>query len=166
MIPEHDEPIHLSQSGIERREQMLNELLGEMKSVHRRRRIRRHVTVASLALIVFAATTAVWLSIDQRSRVVAPSPHDSPIAGNRSTNDNADEGTSPSVSPPSSMIVELVQTEPHIVDRYRVVAKPHVEILDDASLLRELAQLNRPAGLIRSEGRTWLTADVTDHFGG
>ena len=37
-----------------------------------------------------------------------------------------------------------------------------VRVIDDEELLRVLAEIGRPAGLVRSEGRVWLTADVTD----
>ncbi len=37
-----------------------------------------------------------------------------------------------------------------------------VRTIGDEELLALLAEIGRPAGLIRSEGRVWLTSDVTD----
>jgi hypothetical protein len=34
--------------------------------------------------------------------------------------------------------------------------------MSDQDLLRELAHLNRPAGLVRAGGKVWLTRPVTD----
>jgi hypothetical protein len=35
-----------------------------------------------------------------------------------------------------------------------------VRMIDDEELLRRLAEIDRPTGLIRSEGRSWLTEPV------
>ena len=35
-----------------------------------------------------------------------------------------------------------------------------VRVIDDEELLRRLAEIDRPTGLIRSEGRSWLTEPV------
>jgi hypothetical protein len=37
-----------------------------------------------------------------------------------------------------------------------------IQILDDDGLVKRLAEIDRPAGVIRSEGRVWLTSAVTD----
>jgi hypothetical protein len=35
-------------------------------------------------------------------------------------------------------------------------------MLDDEALLEELAAIGRPTGLVRAEGRAWLTANVAN----
>jgi hypothetical protein len=37
-----------------------------------------------------------------------------------------------------------------------------VRVIDDDELVRRLAEINRPAGLVRAEGRVWLTGTVAD----
>ena len=37
-----------------------------------------------------------------------------------------------------------------------------VKVIDDDELVRRLAEIDRPAGMIRSEGRVWLTGAVAD----
>ncbi len=37
-----------------------------------------------------------------------------------------------------------------------------IQMLDDDQLLALLAQIDRPAGIVRSEGKIWLTNAVTD----
>jgi hypothetical protein len=163
MIPEHEDQIQLSEAGLKRREQMLHELLDDLKTVQRRRRIRRNATLTGAPLIVIGTALAIWLMIGGKS-ALAP-PHDSPLV----QNDLIEPGTN-HVAPPlpknPRVNVEFVQTDSRIVERYRAAGQPKVVMLDDASLLDALAQINRPAGLIRSQGRAWLTADVTDHRGG
>ncbi len=39
---------------------------------------------------------------------------------------------------------------------------PLVKTINDDELIALLAQINRPAGVVRSEGRIWLTNPVTD----
>ncbi len=37
-----------------------------------------------------------------------------------------------------------------------------VKVIDDDELVLRLAEIDRPAGLIRTEGRVWLTSAVAD----
>jgi hypothetical protein len=37
-----------------------------------------------------------------------------------------------------------------------------VRVIDDDELVRRLVEIDRPAGLIRTEGRVWLTSAVAD----
>ena len=39
---------------------------------------------------------------------------------------------------------------------------PLIKIINDDELIALLAKINRPAGMVRSEGRIWLTNAVTD----
>jgi hypothetical protein len=56
----------------------------------------------------------------------------------------------------------------HMDDRPAVVVVEHgyrtglVRLIDDDELVQRLADIDRPAGLIRSEGQTWLTGAVVD----
>ncbi len=55
------------------------------------------------------------------------------------------------VPPDTGPIVQVVRSAP----RTGVV-----RMIDDEELLRRLAEIDRPTGLIRTEGRSWLTQPV------
>lgn len=61
-------------------------------------------------------------------------------------------------------LVSIVQTDPGVLDRVAVSTSidPAEYIVDNRQLVAMLAAIGRPAGLIRSQGRTWLTNAVTD----
>lgn len=171
MIPERDNDLRLSELGAVRRDAMLAELLAEMNAMHRRRRQRRTAALIAAPVVAVSAAVIFWLANSagtgpQRSgrgsELVADAPQRQP-----SIEPERQPGAAASEHEKTSMVgVEYVKTEIGIADRYRAVSAPNVERLDDAALLDTLARLNRPAGLIRSQGRVWLTADVTDQRGG
>ena len=163
MTSEHETQTELSEIGRTRREQMLHVLLGEMTAVHRRRRVRRNVAIGAIPLLVVVASLGIWLMNTEGPS--ATSPRQSPVVQDDSKQGTQDKDRLASSVQPS-MSVEYVKTDAQIVERYRVTDQAKVIYLDDSGLLSALAQMNRPAGLIRSEGRTWLTAEVTDHQGG
>jgi hypothetical protein len=68
----------------------------------------------------------------------------------------------PPDAPAARSIIEVVNTDPAILDRYRPAATARAEILDHDGLLAALAELNRPAGLIITGGRARLTTSVAD----
>ena len=127
---------------------MLEELLHAMQGVHRRRRIRRRAAGAAFFLLLTALMT--WM-LSHSSTRSAPQ-----VAGNNR----------PSIDsvPPAQIAsrFEIVQTDPAIAQRLGTTSAPNVEWLDDQSLLSALNELHRPAGLIRADGKTWLTRSVVD----
>jgi hypothetical protein len=148
MIDTHhlDQTDQLSPQGQARSEAMLHELVGFMHT-NRRRRTERKTLIAGVLFI--ALTSAIALTaLTTVNTLNMPRPL---LPNDRS-----------SVLSHASNQFEIVPTSPGIADRYRANVIARVERLDDRSLLNVLAQLNRPTGLIRSEGRTWLTQDVTD----
>ena len=69
-------------------------------------------------------------------------------------------GSQLSVGDPEQMRIAENQPQPQLPD-----APPTerlIRMVDDDQLLALLAQLDRPAGIVRSEGKTWLTNAVTD----
>ena len=167
MIPEHDDNVQLSEAGAARRDQMLHDLIGEMKVVRRQRRLRRNVAIASVPMIVIGVGLMVWLIGGGNSKRPTNDQPSQIVVNDGSQNDGSRDLPAPQPAQAHrSMVVEFVKTDSQIAERYRAAALPRVVMLDDAALLDALVQLDRPAGLIRSEGRTWLTADVTDHRGG
>lgn len=155
--------IALTESGVARRDRMLGELVGEMRRVHRRRRGRR---VAMVLLPVGAMAIAVlwWrgsalpvaLSPGRETTAFAPTPAPVPI-----------DSPAPAVSVPVA-IITMVRTTDDAFARSLVTTPPHAseaQTINDAELLATLADLNRPAGIVRSGGKAWLTRNVTDATG-
>jgi hypothetical protein len=148
----NDRPLaELSQSGLARRERMHDELIAAMTTLHRRRRVRRHALVAAVVLLPMLLGAYAWFPSNSSTRPVQQIVRDNPSLPG-SAHDAA-----------SLSLVQIVRTDPAILDRYVIAAPlPRVEILDDQRLVRELVALGRPAGVVRMEGRIWLTTDVTD----
>ena len=128
----------LTPTGEARREQMLDELLGTMQQIHHRRRVRRRLVGVAAMLLVLAGVA--WVVASQRSFVDRPKPL---IVENQ----------------PSEEVPDLPAPEPLI----RLARRTGViRTVDDDELVALLAQLDRPAGIVRSEGEIWLTNGVTD----
>lgn len=144
---EHSQ-LTLSEKGRHRREAMLVSLEEQMRAIHRRRRLRKRAMIVGAPLAAVAALAAVF----------AIPPH-GPGQGPDSV--GSDELAQRPASP--AMIVEFIQTDPSIAERYRVAAQGHsIAILSDHALLDALAQLGRPAGLVQSGDHAWVTRDVAD----
>jgi hypothetical protein len=60
--------------------------------------------------------------------------------------------------------VRIVQIDSGVLGRHTVNtdSDPATYTIDDRELVAALAAIGRPAGLIRSQGRTWLSHAVTD----
>jgi hypothetical protein len=114
---------------------MLDELIVAMRHHHRRRR-RVRVTAAWCLLLAVAGGT--WIV---RTRQVAQPP------GFDSTHAHQ-----PQVEAPTTRIER-------VTGGYRTGL---VKVIDDDELVLRLAEIDRPAGLIRTEGRVWLTSAVVD----
>jgi hypothetical protein len=99
---------------------------------HHRRRRRVRVTAAWCLLLAIAGGT--WIVRAQQPRF-----------------DNTDADL-PQVKAPAPR-VERVSGD------YRTGL---VKVIDDDELVLRLAEIDRPAGLIRTEGRVWLTSAVAD----
>ncbi len=171
----------LSSAGCARREAMLDDLRAEVvtRGAQRRRARARNraIGVSSLGLVIIAAAV-VALTV----RTPAPGPG-APINEPRAHNDPlpTDEAAPPRpthqrsqvlilqlVIDPDRTPIRIVQVEPGVARRFstatraRSGALPQILYLNDAELLTTLAAAGRPTGLVRSEGRVWLTASVTD----
>ncbi len=158
---------NLSAMGQSRREAMLGELVESMGTLHRRRRARRRVgtgvglSTAVLAFVVFGGPS---IFRNEPSQVVDHQPGPPDALGGLDT-----------YAPPRRGRIEMVRTRSEIVARYasQVRLPLHVqhvsprravtvEIIGDQKLLQMLAQMDRPTGLVRADGKVWLTAPVTD----
>ena len=58
---------------------------------------------------------------------------------------------------PEIVIRQPLQQLPELI-----APEPRIRMVNDAELVALLVQLDRPAGIVRSEGKTWLTNAVTD----
>ena len=134
----------LSATGRARREAMLNDLIAAMRRTHRHRsRRRRAAGILAIVLVVIGFAWAAGLHLpgaSQTTHVVGRGP-----VGPGSAVD--------SVVGRSTQAVRIVR-HAHRTGRVRVIG--------DDGLLRVLDDLGRSAGLIRSEGRAWLTDAVAD----
>ena len=57
---------------------------------------------------------------------------------------------------------EIVKNQPPQQLPELIAPEPRIRMVNDDELVALLAQLDRPAGIVRSEGKTWLTNAVTD----
>ena len=119
----------------DRRETMLDELIVAMRRHHRRRRQVRTAAAWGLLLAVAGGT---WMVRAQ------PETHPARFDDNRVD--------LPQVKAPAPR-VERVSGD------YRTGL---VKVIDDDELVLRLVEIDRPAGLIRTEGRVWLTSAVAD----
>ena len=138
---EHDQS-PLSDAGRARREAMLGELITQMQRLHRRRRVER--TAAASACLVALLIGLSLLAMPARG----PATHLPRVAE--------------TPKPAADASIEIVRTDPSVLQRFAARTTSRAILLDDEALLDELAAMGRPAGLIRSGDRVWLTADVID----
>lgn len=151
-------PIELSSIGQARRAAMLGDLVNAMQTVHRRRRARRRaVAAASGACLLAAAALLAAPLLNSRSappagELLVARP-EAPLRG-------------PAVSPGDAASIRprivRIATDPTILDRYRPDPPRIVRRVGDEELLRALAAIDRPAGLIRVGDVVRLTLPVTD----
>ncbi len=146
--------VSLSPTGEARRAAMLGALAGEVRRAGRRRRVRRGATggaaacafllvVLSPAMIVLSNRPGSVMSIAHES---TPSPESDWILR----------------TPPARM--QVVHTDPAALERAMVYTRIDLDALSvsDAELVQDLRAAGRPTGLMRIDGRTRLTAPVTD----
>lgn len=142
----------LSAAGRARRDQMLSDLTGEMRRTHAARRTRRILAVNTALLACIVGAVTLVNRVPQRS---SPS-------GREIARDSAPSRETPApVHPP--IRIETVTTPAHLLDKYAAAPfAPQVQTMTDDELLTTLASLDRPTGMVRSGGRTWLTRNVAD----
>lgn len=142
----------LSPAGTQRREQMLAELTGQMRTIHHRRRTRRSLVLAGCVVITGASIVgAIWLvSVDHRARAVEQLVNGTDVSKPLVVEQESQE----------IVVVRMIQTDPTIVERWRAHPTQQCVMVDDDELLDDLAAADKHAGLIRSQGRVWLTQDV------
>ena len=116
-----------------RRDAMLGDLVVTMERLHRRRRIRRRLVTSAAVLALAAGST--WLIASQRTTPVMPDEHRV-------------------LTPPGSTVPIIRRVGLHRTGR--------IHSIDDDELITRLAEIDRPTGLVRSEGRVWLTESVVD----
>lgn len=135
------------------RDAMLASLLNEMGRHHRRRKFRR----------VGAAVCAVLVMVGM-SGLAAVSFFDDPAGGTEfiaRSNEPAAEN-----SRQLRARIEMIHTDSSIQARYTTASKGVMAVfdrIDDATLLSELAEIARPAGIIRSERGTRMSQAVADN---
>jgi len=159
-IQNHEPFNQLSAAGLQRRDEMMHELIADMRRLHRRRRIQRQVMIGGMApIIAMIAIGLLWRGLSQHE---PDAPRMTANKSNASSAPPLPSDDNSNAAPAPSTIVVRVQTDPTIVERWRAAPTSSAVIIDDQALLDTLAALDRPAGLIRSQGRLWLTRPVTD----
>ncbi len=143
---------NLSEAGMQRRTRMLDELIEEVRSQRQKRRRRRRMGAISLGLVLITTVAAVlW------PRQTFP-PHSPPhaqqsVVAPEPTLEHLEEP-----HPTASPRVIIVRTDPEILHRYAApTTLRYVQFLSDEELLAALAQMDRPAGLVRVGEVAWLT---------
>jgi hypothetical protein len=150
MTPEHDD-LPLSPEGEQRKDEILREVSQRLPGIAARRRARRRAVRGSLAVAL--ALTAGVVVVLTRSTPSNPVPTPAPIIAE-------------SPAPERPLIdFAVIHTSP--VDPVMMYVRADTEVINamvisDDELLRELAAMGRPAGLIRMNGQVRLSRDVTD----
>lgn len=150
----------LTVAGRARREAMLRTLTHAMRERHAARRRRRRAAAAGGGLLLFALAAVAGRGVLREPATVpgrlvevpAPMVPERPPARPESS------------APRVACVIEVVKTDPTIVDRYRAPQPQRVRVqwIDDDALLAELRGLDRPTGLVRVNGRAFLTEVVVD----
>lgn len=142
----------LSPLGAARREQMLGELKVEMRRMHAARRTRKVLALNAVALAGIIGAFAVF------SQPRSPTP--STVTPGVARFDP--QGEQPTFAAPA-FVITRESTPSDLMDKYAVrTPATTAESLSDAELLAALASIDRPAGLVRTGDRVWLTRDVAD----
>ena len=148
----NENPFELSDEGKLRRETILEELTAELGRRQKTRRIRRHaIALSSLAFALAGGTYVGSLVIS-----VPAQRTDSSSQVNSSAADTVPSPT------PTALVVQRIATDPTIVTRWQMPEASAVVHLDDDGLLQTLDEIDRPSGIVRIQGRVWLTHAVAD----
>jgi hypothetical protein len=134
------DPIHeLSPGGSARKERILEFALQAARQ-RRHRRITRNGIAAAIALLI---GIAVWRMVPQK-----------PMAKENIVVIKHSDRSKPTAAPAANSTVVWVQTDPKILKRMEELG--HHTILHwigDDELLKSLAEMNRPAGLLQFDGK-------------
>jgi len=147
----------LSEAGQLRRDQMLPQMQSTMQNWHHRRRRNRRVTLAAVPLLAITAGATWW----QLGRIPPVIPTSDQPTSPPSIAINIDPSES-IVTPHQVLVVDRISTNPNILDRFKIEDHTSIEVIDDASLLALLEEMNRPTGLITTGGEVRLTHNVVD----
>ncbi len=145
----------LSPEGRARLERMKADLAPEVTRSAGRRRARRRVFQGGAAALALVGALSLALLVQGRPR--------GPNGGESATVAHGEEA--PAANEPASVLdFAIVETDRTASQGLiiREVVDPAPYVMDDQELLRTLAAMGRPTGLVRTEGRVWLTEDVTD----
>lgn len=148
----------LSLAGLRRRDAMRGELLDAFAAMTRTRTVQRRAFVgAGVALV---AVAAVWVGGRMINPAATPEIHETHAVAVQlvemiTTPANTSAIDFAYVGAANIGIVQYVPPDRNIV-----------EIIDDETLIRTLAQMHRPAGLIEMGNTVRLTRDVVDDAGG
>ncbi len=163
---ERNSPDDLSMTVRHRRASMLDELQTAMRELHRRRALRRRFAAGS-ALLALVGILAVSITSDRDGMVERlPTPMVVEHSGVAPSESSALEPTSirrVSTGDAELTMIANVTTEPTRRFIQPSVATTLIRRIDDEGLVTALTAVDRPAGLIRREGRdVELTHPVTD----
>ena len=148
MNREHEQA-GLSPGGELRRDAILRDLTAQLPTIVARRRRRKRVVAGGCAMaLLLVASAAVIQMVSQPASSPAPPIVEAPVEPAESLIDFAIVRTNEAVDP--SVYVRI--------DNDAINSM----VISDDELLRELAQMGRPAGLIRMNGEVRLTRNVVD----
>lgn len=153
MTPEHEHDQRLSPQGLRRRDEIRESISKRLPAIAARRKARRRAFRGSLAaaLLLTAGAAVVMVGRSPSAPITAPTP---PIV-------EAPLPVEPQRSAIDYAVVQSTPVDPSVYLETDTEAINAMVISDD-ELLRELASIGRPAGLVRMNGGVRLTRDVAD----
>lgn len=168
------DPAPLSPAGEARREEMLHELLGEMASVRRARVMRRRATLGVAAAALLGVASWIVVGTQTHGPAPIPSPRLAAAPESNPVPQSARGESARAAAAPGAIHIEIVSTDPSVAERLTIHTElwPQsgtvtrgpltVTFLDVHGLLRELAAIGRPTGLIEMGGQYQFTRPITD----
>jgi hypothetical protein len=104
--------------------------------------------------MVIALGAVLWRGLPR-----ADVPSGMAVNDGRGSSDATPDAAGPSLNP---INYEVVATRAGATNEYLASPPTMIELIDDRELLRSLASLNRPAGIVRTGDRVSLTRPVAD----
>ncbi len=142
----------LSPEGEQRREAILREVSGRLPAIAARRRAKRRAAAGTLAVLLLAGAAVVWMI------PTSPGPTPTPTSAPQVVEVEPTIEHDPLID---YAVVESSPVDPSVYVRTDTESINAMVITDD-ELLRELAAIGRPAGLVRMNGQVRLSRDVVD----
>lgn len=150
-----DDAIALSAAGAARRERMLADV---SRAAGARRARRVVVRAAAVCVIACGVMAAAW--VGTRGGATTGSVRGgAEIAGAGEHRAAPAAAVREEIAERSAIRVEVVSVDPRIIERYAAAA-PNVENVSDAELVRLMQEMGKPTGIVRTNGRVMLTADL------